>query len=287
MKSSRINVVEKICDDLYVITETESVHCYFILGKEKAVVFDIGYGYEDIHPLIKEITNLPLMLVLSHGDPDHGLGACHFDDVWLHPLDYGKLIMNDTREIKEKALKYRLNKMPQLQGVIDEQALYEHQIRTHTMPHFLLENDVINLGGTKLEVLHTPGHSYGHIMLLDKEHRRLFSGDQITLHNIWYFLTRGEQAPFEMARFSLQKVWERRDEFDDIYPAHDIYPINHDNLKEQLECFAYELKENYMNDIKFTSFMGDGYQHFYKSVNMIYSDERLAEYLKKDIERWE
>ena len=67
---SELNKVKKLSDDLYVITETDSVHCYLIIGSEKAVVFDIGYGYEDIKPLIREVTDLPIMLVLSHGDPD-------------------------------------------------------------------------------------------------------------------------------------------------------------------------------------------------------------------------
>lgn len=44
-----LNVVEKISDQLYVITETESVHCYLVIGSDKAMLFDIGYGYENIH----------------------------------------------------------------------------------------------------------------------------------------------------------------------------------------------------------------------------------------------
>ena len=42
-----LNVVEKISDQLYVITETESVHCYLVIGSDKAMLFDIGYGYEN------------------------------------------------------------------------------------------------------------------------------------------------------------------------------------------------------------------------------------------------
>ena len=52
MLSSQINTVKKICDDLYVITETESVNCYLLIGKEKALLIDCGYGYEDIKPLL-------------------------------------------------------------------------------------------------------------------------------------------------------------------------------------------------------------------------------------------
>lgn len=103
---SELNKVKKLSDDLYVITETDSVHCYLIIGSEKAVVFDIGYGYEDIKPLIREITDLPIMLVLSHGDPDHGLGSSHFDEIWIHELDYGMIIQN----LEQKLLNIELIK---------------------------------------------------------------------------------------------------------------------------------------------------------------------------------
>ena len=71
MISTRINKTEKIADDLYVITETESVHCYLLIGEEKALLIDCGYGYEDIHPIIQSITTLPVILAVTHGDPDH------------------------------------------------------------------------------------------------------------------------------------------------------------------------------------------------------------------------
>ena len=99
-----LNVVEKLSDQLYVITETESVHCYLVIGSDKAMLFDIGYGYENIMPLVRTITDLPVMLVLSHGDPDHGLGTKWFDEVWIHPLDWGKLLWNDTTEMRKKAM---------------------------------------------------------------------------------------------------------------------------------------------------------------------------------------
>lgn len=286
MKSTMINQTVKLSDDLYMITETESVHCYVMLGNEKALIFDIGYGYEDIMPLVRELTSLPVMLVISHGDPDHGLGCSHFSDVWLHELDYGKLVWNDTLAMRENALGYRLKKMPELTGIIDEQAYYAQQIFPHTIPHFLKDHDLIDLGGKVLEVLHTPGHSYGHIMLLDQTKRRLFSGDQVTVHNIWYFGTGDQQAPFELARRSLRKVLARREAFDEIYAAHDVVPITVQEIVDQLDCLEQELRHNYDQDQPFHSFIGgEAYQHFYKNVNLIYSDERLSEDLKEPVTR--
>ena len=140
-----LNVVEKISDQLYVITETESVHCYLVIGSDKAMLFDIGYGYENIMPLVRTITDLPVMLVLSHGDPDHGLGSKWFDEVWIHPLDWGKLLWNDTTEMRKKAMDYRVNKMPWTKELIPEE-FPEWRISSKTKPHFLCHGDKISLG---------------------------------------------------------------------------------------------------------------------------------------------
>lgn len=278
---SKVNKLEKIEEDLYVIREAESVNCYLIIGSEKAVLFDVGYGYEDVMPVIREITSLPVMLVLSHGDPDHGLGAGHFEEVWLHELDWGKLLRNDTEEMRRKAVDYRINKMPEMKDSLNRVAFIGERINSDTKPRFLKDRDIISLGDKELLVLHTPGHSYGHIMLLDKQKHRLFSGDQITKHNIWYFLSADEQAPFEMCLDGLYHVMKYNDWIDEIYPAHNVFPIGKECLLELIECLEYELPENYKKDEVFHSFMGDGYQHFYKTVNFIYSFERLNQYLKK------
>lgn len=284
MRSTAANVTRQILPNLYEITETESIHCYLIVGTERALLFDIGYGYEDIRPLVREITDLPLMLAVSHGDPDHSLGARWFDEVWVHPLDFGKMLANDTDDMKERALSYRLNKMPELRGHIDAEAFFAKRFGA-IVPHFLKDVDRIDLGGTVLEVIHTPGHSYGHIMLLDAERGLLFSGDQVTRHNIWYFQSRDLQAPFSLAVGSLRRLLERADEIRAIYPAHDVYPLGIEAITDQIECLEQDLPRTYRQDAPFHSFMGDGWQHFYKSVELIYSDERLGEWLGTRIVR--
>lgn len=285
MKSTALNITTKIADDLYEITETGSIHCYVILGTERALVFDIGYGYEDIHALIREITDLPIMLVVSHGDPDHALGARWFSDVWLHPLDMGKMLMNDNEKMKCSSIDYRVGKLPELKDEFDIDSFIGRSF-ADTTPHFLVNGEIIDLGGTKLEVIHTPGHSYGHIMLLDSERGRLFSGDQVTKHNVWYFMSSDMQAPFSQSVSSMKRLLPRREEIRDIYPAHDIYPLTFEAITDQIECFEDDLPLTYGNDEAFHSFIGeDGWRHFYKSVEIIYSDERLAEWIGETPER--
>ncbi len=51
---------------------------------------------------------------------------------------------------------------------------YFEQIAVHAF-----EKDWLNLGGRKIRVIHTPGHSPGHCCFYEPERRYLFSGDLI------------------------------------------------------------------------------------------------------------
>jgi glyoxylase-like metal-dependent hydrolase (beta-lactamase superfamily II) len=50
----------------------------------------------------------------------------------------------------------------------------------------LQEGDVVALGGFRFEVLHTPGHSPGHISLFDRRTGVLFGGDLVGDIVAWY-----------------------------------------------------------------------------------------------------
>lgn len=285
MLSTKLNQVRKISDDLYVIIETNSVNCYLLIGEEKALLIDCGYGYEDIHPILSSITDKEVMLAVTHGDPDHALGAMHFPSVMIHPLDYGKLLVNDNSDVKGKMLLHRYNKMPETKECIDfNQYVYQSSV-SNAKPVFLENGQIIDLGGKHLKVFHVPGHSYGHVMYLEMETGRLFTGDQLSMHNIWHFMSADLQAPFSLTLNSLKELNTYREQIKELYPAHNVFPCGLELLDDLIECLETELKDNYLNDIPFHHAMGDGYQHFYKTVNLIYSDKRLSEFLGKEITR--
>ena len=280
MVSTFINTVEKLADDLYMITETQSIHCYFLIGSEKALLIDCGWGYEDITPLLSGLSEKPVMTVCTHGDPDHCFGARYFKEIFLHPLDYGKMRRNDTYEERRGMLEYRLRKMPELEAHIDREQYCRTLLPKELKVRFLSDGDIIDLGGRQVECILTPGHSCGHLMFLDHKNGRLFTGDQITDgHNIWHFGSRDEQASFITTLNSLKRLAERKNEIRSLYPAHGKTPAGIECLFDLIHCLEYELKDNYRNDIPFHSHKGNGFQHFYRSVNLIYSDERLEEYI--------
>ena len=62
---------------------------YLLTGTEKALLIDTGTGAFNLPGLIAARTELPLMVALTHGHPDHAGGMDWFDRVYANPADFG------------------------------------------------------------------------------------------------------------------------------------------------------------------------------------------------------
>ena len=89
----------------------------------------------------------------------------------------------------------------------------------------LWEGEIIDLGHWKFEVILTPGHTPGSIMLLEREKRMLISGDTIQDGTIFMFGAGRNMPAFQS---SLKRVMAMADTFDTIWPSHGSYPLTAD-----------------------------------------------------------
>ncbi|MCD8028457.1 MAG: MBL fold metallo-hydrolase [Erysipelotrichaceae bacterium] len=80
--------VYKILDNVYVFEDITKCCSNVIIGDKKALVFDTGTGVENLYDEIKNITDLDLIVINSHGHFDHIGGNYLFDSIYIHPLDY-------------------------------------------------------------------------------------------------------------------------------------------------------------------------------------------------------
>lgn len=103
-------------------------------------------------------------------------------------------------------MNYLKENKPEAIEEFDSKAFTERSLLRILTPHFVKDGEMFDLGGKTLEVIFTPGHSYGHIMLLDREKKRLFSGDMICDYVIIYFFESDRNAPFFMALDSWKKI---------------------------------------------------------------------------------
>lgn len=136
---------------------------YLITGTRRALLFDTGPGVRDISRVVRALTTLPVTALPSHMHFDHTgclarfrniavadlpvLRACE-NDSWLHPAD--ELYVGYWEGMTWTPV--RVNDWLPIGATID-------------------------LGGRKLELLHTPGHSPDSVALLDQVAGILFAAD--------------------------------------------------------------------------------------------------------------
>lgn len=281
--------VQKLAEDLYCLEEVGLINMYLLLGSEKALLIDTGYGYTDYRPLIRQITGLPLLVVNTHGDPDHALGSYLFPQVYLGEEDYADLLAHDYPAFKRSSVEFRYTVLPAVRGFIDEEAYYASTLK-NTVFRFLKEGDTLDLGGGQIiELYDLPGHSNGSRGLLDVKNRRFFTGDVITFHNIWNFGP-PERCSFRKMMRTFRKAKALAPRYDEIYAAHGPKPLPPAAVDE-LIAGLYDLQAHYAGDEEFDNALaevaGPGvrkFTHAYKHALFRYSEAGLQEMLEHGLE---
>lgn len=169
--------VDQIDENTYVISEYrhwEETHCYLLNGGERSLLIDTGLGIENIYDEVIKLTDKPVTAVATHIHWDHIGGHKYFPDFYAHEaeldwLNGGFPLSLDT--IKEMVLD-RCD--PPEAFDVERYELFQG-----TPTRLLSDGDVIDLGGRRVEVLHTPGHSPGHLCFWEPATGYLFTGDLV------------------------------------------------------------------------------------------------------------
>lgn len=176
--------VASLAGQVWSIDET-FVQSYLIEGRDRAVLFDCCLsGGVSFKNAVDSLTDKPVQLVFSHTDGDHTGAQEFFGTPMLNPAEYD----------------YYVSKGNAGKPVLP-----------------LWEGDVLDLGGTLLETVLIPGHTPGHIALLDRAARRLYVGDTISDRSIFMFGP-GRSLPALIA--SLRKLEDLTPAFDTIHTGH-------------------------------------------------------------------
>lgn len=177
----------------YRIGSPENVFSEVIIGTDKALLFDTGYGFGNLAKTVKEITDLPLIIVNSHGHVDHCGGNYQFDEPgYLHPADMELSYSHTSEKMRalsvEQAKETRDILTGEKHNILPEKFDEDSYITAgigDLIP--MEEGQIFDLGGKKLEVVGLPGHTPGSVGLLEREDEILFVGDAINAH-LWLFL---------------------------------------------------------------------------------------------------
>jgi glyoxylase-like metal-dependent hydrolase (beta-lactamase superfamily II) len=169
------------------------VNCFLLPDGARVDLVDCGLNDADSLALIvqavRDLGGRLGTLVVSHIHPDH-FGAAgelvheHGAELLLHRLE---VPLVSPRYVEIEELIKDVGRYLALHGVPDEVASAmknaSRWLREHVdpgAPALQLEgNETIALGGRRLRVEWTPGHSPGHLCLFDPTDRLLIAGDQL------------------------------------------------------------------------------------------------------------
>lgn len=257
MKISRTTVFE-IANNTYRLEMLGRVNCYLLMGTERGLLIDCGFGLEPLKPLIDELCPLPYDVCITHADGDH-MGACYeWDKVWLHPAD--NALAHDLEHVNfQRFTGMHTNLNPMLKRDADDLSnevfyamdeLKPITLTPNDLPEFLPLKDgqIFDLGDRKVTVLLVPGHTMGSTVYLDDNTRILFSGDAISAASDIKLIT--ATAGYH----NMERLLTYADRFDRIYPAHTgLGPgaagMNYSLPKSIIEDYMYICKHIVLGDL--------------------------------------
>jgi glyoxylase-like metal-dependent hydrolase (beta-lactamase superfamily II) len=213
---------------VWTISDNGSDNVYLVEGRDKALLIDTGLGVARLSALVKTLTAKPLLVVNTHGHPDHAGGNFEFASVYAHPADFSAIRGQSTKEARTRAVQNAAK------GAARSDMITLDEAAQADSPELLPVKDgyVFDLGGRKLEVIESPGHTPGEIVLLDAANKAIFTGDNSNTL-VWLFLPNSE--PLEVYLQSLKKLQRRTGEFTTVYPGHGA-PLPNTFVGEQIAC---------------------------------------------------
>ena len=220
-------------DGIYRFTSVENVFFELLVGEEKALLIDTGYGFGDVKGAVREITDKPLMIVNTHGHVDHTCGNYQFEeDIYISEADMDLLRRHNARTFREKSIRLAQRVVDWESGQevyglprqFDEAAYLDGGIGSHILP--LHEGMCFDLGGKHLRAFATPGHTKGSMSLLYEEKRILYVGDAA---NPFLWLFDRDATDRKTLIRSLDRMADLQPEL--VYGGHGPVPFSTEDLK--------------------------------------------------------
>ncbi|MDR1029054.1 MAG: MBL fold metallo-hydrolase [Clostridiales Family XIII bacterium] len=175
----------KIDADTYYITEPLGVGAYLFLGNDRALLSDTGYGYMDIGKPVARITDMPPIVMNTHGHADHAGGDTRFKEIYIHPADAPLLDPNRQKEQRDLLFGYAKKVYPFLTPILFFLELRRTE-KYKPVVKALDDGHLFDLGGRVLESIHFPGHTPGSVILADRRTKTLYAGDAVN-HGLFLF----------------------------------------------------------------------------------------------------
>lgn len=222
--------IDHIDADTHIISEYrhwEETHAYLLNGKSHSLLIDTGLGICNIYDEVIKLTDKPMTAVATHIHWDHIGGHQYFPDFYAH----------------EDELNWLSGEFPltleQIKGMVVDRCdppegytVNNYQFFQGAPTRVLKDNDMIDLGGRTLQVLHTPGHSPGHMCFYEKERNCLFTGDLVYKDTLFSYFPSTDPEAYLASLERVAALPVKR-----VFPAHHSLDIEPEILLRMLGAF--------------------------------------------------
>lgn len=226
--------VEQIDAQTYAISEYghwEQVHSYLLLGETCAALIDTGLGIDNIKQVTDSLTDLPIKVLTTHVHWDHIGGHQHYKELYVHAGDADWLRRGIPLPLE--VVRRDLLKEPVTRTLPEGFDVAQYVPYTGEPTAELQDGDRIKLGGRTLQILHTPGHSPGHICVYEAERGYLYTGDLLYKGTLYAFYPSTDPVEFAASIERLTKLEGVRR----LLPAHNELHIPVELLGETDAAF--------------------------------------------------
>lgn len=206
--------IDKIDPKTYIISEYrhwEETHCYLLNGTERSLLIDTGLGICNISEIVAGLTDKPVTAVATHIHWDHIGGHKYYPDFYAHAAELAWLDGGFPQPV-EQIRKYVSDRC----DLPKDFDLNSYEFFQGKPARILYGDEVIDLGERSVKVLHTPGHSPGHMCFWEAEKGYLYTGDLVYKGTLtaWFPSTNPEAY-----LHSLEKTAE--------LPVRQVFPAHH------------------------------------------------------------
>lgn len=215
------------------------VWLYLIVGEEKSMLIDTGFGIGNLKGLCSELSDgRELIVVNTHGHPDHAYGNAQFEKVFCHEYEVDML-----KQQNEHTWDYLFE-----DGVRGAKTIWADFDETDIITYQEYEivacpnGHIFTLGhGHEVELIHLGGHSAGSCGFLDKKNRCFFAGDDIINMRVGVFggapgQPHGDKCTISTMKAGFEALTKRLDEFDHVYSGHFVTKLENMAVTAMLEA---------------------------------------------------
>lgn len=255
------------------ITAPMQEQIYLVQGSKKALLIDNGMGIGSLKTYVESFCNLPLLILNTHGHPDHAGGNAEFDWAWLHAADH--VLYRQMCTIPFRA--GDINAIFGQDGVTFEQALLPFCDNVRPIE----DGAQIDLGERILDVFLLPGHTKGSVLAYDRASRILFGADSLNTNNTWLYLD--YCTPLETYLHSLQQFRDRQPDIRLILAGHLPREGTPDLIDRKIRCVERILKQEAVG-VFHKTFAGEGLFYEWEETSIVYNPDRL--YCGQEVSAW-